>query len=61
MLPQNWKQKFFLLGIFNKEDLYLKQNKVRKFYESVYLINFIYTYIVLLPGKAVIFCCFVTP
>lgn len=61
MFVQNWKQKFFLSGIFNKEeeDSYLKQNKVTKFYKSVYLMNSIH--IVLLSRKIVIFCCFIMP
>lgn len=39
MLLQNWKQKFFLLGIFNKEeeDSYLELNKVKKKIIKVYI------------------------
>lgn len=61
MSLQNWKQNFFLLETFNKEeeDSYLEENKVTKFYKSVYLINYIY--IVPLPGKVLIFCCFIMP
>lgn len=61
MLVQNWKQKFFLSGIFNKEeeDSYLNQNKVTKFYKSVYLMNSMH--LAITSGKAAISSCLIMP